>query len=128
MVVLTQAMMKVQPLAIMFLCAGSVGNAKKKKVPATNMLSDVIIGIISKTYIQWKPCKSLSKCYKQLSEVNSLLQQGVLSEEEGHVQRNTILNTYTINNHKSITRILDCHFFKMISVSLIHVASCMYPQ
>ena len=86
------------PATTMFLRAGSVGNAKKKKVPATNMLSDAITQLSSalspRPTSSGSPAKVIdnrSKCYKQLSEVNSPIQQGVLSEEEGHIQRNAIM-------------------------------------
>lgn len=89
------------PATTMFMRAGS-GNTKKKKVAATHVLSDAITQLSSALSPRPTPSASgtspakvidnRSKCYKQLAEVNNLVQLGVLSEEEGCVQRDAIMS------------------------------------
>ena len=91
------------PNTSMFQRAGGVGT-KKKATPATatNVLSEAITQLSSALSPRPTPVNSgrspakiienRSKCYKQLAELNSLVQQGVLSEDESSTEREAIMN------------------------------------
>ena len=92
------------PTTSMFARAGD-GSTKRSKSGSTSSLTDALsqVAVVlsstlsprpqsnSPTHSPAKQTEVRSKCYKQLSDLNNLRQEGILSEEEYSSERHAVL-------------------------------------